>query len=443
MLRLALPMVAVQVGLMAMGVMDTVMVGRVSAVQLAAAALGNVYFFAAAIFGQGVLMALDPVIAQAVGARDLPAVRRGLQRGLLLAAFITVPVSLALLPAAPILAVLRQPADVAPVAAGYAVVSIAGVLPFYVFIVFRQTLQAMHRVAPIVGVIIVANLGNVGLNWVLIFGHAGFPALGTVGAAWATAISRWLMAAGLLAAGWRHLAPHLAPWNAAALAWRPLVRMAGIGAPIGVQHQLEFGIFGAVGVLMGWLGPVAQAGHQVALNLASLTFMVPLGVSAAAAVLVGNAVGRGDEPEARRAAAAALVVGIGFMAVSGGAMIAVPEVFARLYTDQPEVMVIAAMLIPVAGLFQVFDGIQVISIGILRGVADTRTPMVVAMVGFWLVGLPISAWLGLRTDLGPRGLWWGLAAGLAAVAVILLVRVRLRLSRRLERVVVESPVTAA
>jgi len=438
MVRLALPMVVVQVGLMAMGVVDTVMVGRVSAVQLAAAALGNVYFFAVAIFGQGVLMALDPVISQAVGAQDEPAVRRGLQRGLLLAAMITMPVSLALVPAQPVLAALRQPVDVTPVAAGYAVVSIAGVLPFYLFIVFRQTLQAMHRVAPIVGVIALANVANVGLNWAFIFGHAGLPAMGTVGAAWATAISRWLLAVGLVAAGWRHLAPRLVRWDRAVFAGPPLGRMLAIGAPIGIQHQLEFGIFGAVGLLMGWLGPVAQAGHQVALNLASLSFMVPLGVAAAAAVLVGNAVGRGDEPEARRAAAAALAVGVGFMAVSAGAMIGVPGLFARLYTDQREVVAVAAALIPLAGLFQVFDGTQVVSIGILRGVADTRTPMVVAMVGFWLVGLPISAWLGLHTGLGPRGLWWGLVAGLAVVAVILLLRVRARLARRLERVVVEA-----
>ncbi len=438
MLRLALPVVTVQVGLMAMGVVDSMMTGRVSAEALAAVALGNVYFFAVAIFGLGMLMALDPVVAQAVGARDNHAIARALQRGLLLAALVSVPVSLLLLPADPVLRLLRQPETFAGVAAQYAVVSIAGIVPFYVFVVYRQTLQAMHRVAPIVWVIVVANLLNVGLNWAFIFGHLGLPPLGAVGASWAPAISRWVLAAGLLGAGWRALRPYHFPWRPEAFAPAPLLRMAALGAPIGAAHQLEFGIFGVVGVLMGWIGAVAMAGHQIALNLASLTFMVPMGVSGAAAVLVGNAVGRGDEPGARRAAGAALAIGVAFMAVSACGMIGVPELFARLYTNDAAIAAVAVALIPLAGLFQVFDGTQVVSVGILRGVGDTRTPMIVAMIGFWLVGLPISWVLGFRTALGPRGLWWGLVAGLAAVAIILLVRVRVRLARRLDRVVIDA-----
>jgi MATE family multidrug resistance protein len=175
----------------------------------------------------------------------------------------------------------------------------------------------------------------------------------------------------------------------------------------------------------------------VALNLASLTFMVPLGVSTAAAVLVGHAVGRGDAAEARRAAGAALLCGVGFMVASAAVMLTLPGPLARLYTTDAAVAALAASLIPIAGVFQVFDGIQVVSIGILRGVADTRTPMLVNVLGFWLVGLPVSAALGFATAAGPRGLWWGLTAGLVLVALVLLWRARRRLAGDVRRVVID------
>jgi MATE family multidrug resistance protein len=434
MVRLALPVVVVQVGLMAMGVVDTMMVGRVSAEAIAAVALGNVYFFAVAVFGQGTLMALDPIVAQAVGAGDEIAIARGVQRGLVLAVGLSVVTGLLILPAGPVLALLRQPAEVAPVAARYAVVSIAGVLPFYIFVVFRQALQAMHRMAPIVWSIVLANLANVALNWVLVFGHLGAPPMGAVGSAWATAVGRLLLAVVLIVAAWPRLRRFVRPFREDTFALPALKRMFALGWPIGVQISLEFGVFGLVGLLMGWMGTRQMAGHQIALNIASFTFMVPLGVSGAAAVLVGHAVGRGDAAEARRAAAAGLICGAGFMLVSAAGMLAAPAFFARLYTSDVEVAAMAAALIPLAGVFQVFDGIQVVSIGILRGVADTRWPMIVNILGFWLIGLPVSLWLGFRSGLGPRGLWWGLVLGLALVAVMLLLRARNRLDGPMHRV---------
>jgi MATE family multidrug resistance protein len=326
---------------------------------------------------------------------------------------------------------------VADVAAAYARVAIVGILPFYAFGALRQSLQAMHRLAPIVITMAIANLANVGLNYAWIFGRFGFPALGAVGAAWATAVSRWLMLVLLVAWAWPSLRPHLLPVRRAAWAWEPLRRMLALGAPIGMQYELEYGVFAVVGVMMGWMGTVQLAGHQVALNLASLTFMVPLGVSTAAAVLVGHAVGRGDAAEARRAAAAALLCGVGFMTASATVLLTVPGPIARLYTTDAAVAALAASLIPIAGVFQVFDGIQVVSIGILRGVADTRTPMLVNVLGFWLVGLPVSALLGFRAGAGPRGLWWGLTAGLVLVALVLLWRARRRLGDDVSRVMID------
>ena len=437
MLGLAVPVVVVQVGLMAMGVVDTAVVGRVSGQDLAAVALGHLYVMAASAFGFGVLLALDPLVAQAVGAGDEQAITRALQRGLILAAVLAVPGAAALVPGELVFSVLHQPPEVIPIAAGYARISAPGLLPFFAFVVLRQTLQAVERLRPIVLTIVLANLANLGLDLVLVFGLAGAPRLGALGSAWATLACRWLMAVGLLVLARRDLAPHLQRLDRAALRLKPLLATVRIGAPIGGQLQLEMAAFAAVALFMGAFGATQVAAHQVALTLASLTFMVPLGVSGAAAVRVGYAVGAGDATRARGAAAAALVSGAVFMAAMGACFLLLPGVLASMFTDVAEVREVAERLIPVAGFFQIFDGLQVVAIGVLRGTGDTRTPMVVGVLGFWLIGMPISLALAFPLGLGPVGLWWGLVAGLGTVAVMLLVRVRHRFGGEITRLVVE------
>ncbi len=437
-LTLAVPVVTVQVGMMLMGVVDTLMVGHVSPAALAAVALGNLYFFAVAIFGMGVLMGLDPIIAQAVGAQDAPAIARGVQRGMLLAALLSLPAMLLLWPAGAVFAWLEQPADVVPLAATYARLVIPGVLPFLVFAVLRQTLQAMGRLRSIVITIVAANLLNVLLNYALVYGHFGLPPLGVAGSSIATTCSRWIMALALLGLSWPVLRRHLLPVRPEVWLLPPLGRMLRLGAPIGFQFELEYGAFGLTGILMGRLGTNQMAGHQVALNLASLTYMVPLGVSAAVAVLVGQAVGRGDANGARRSARTALAVGATFMVVTGVLFLTIPRTFAGLYTNSEAVLVMAAALLPLAGIFQVFDGIQVVASGVLRGLGDTRSPMVINIIGFWLVGIPTSLYLCFQAGLGARGLWWGLVLGLASVAVILIGRVRHRLQAQMGRVIIDD-----
>ena len=439
MVRLAVPVALVNVGFMFMGVVDTLMVGRVSAEALAAVALGNLYFYVISIFGVGMLMALDPIVAQAVGAGDEPAIARGVQRGLIIALWLTVLTTVALLFAEPVMRVLRQPEAVVAQAAAFDHALIPGMLPFYVFVVLRQTLQAKHRVAAIVLVIVFANVLNAGLNWLFIFGHLGMPARGVMGSGMATSTSRWFMPLLLLAASWRDIRPYLAPWRTDTRDRGALGRTVSLGLPIGLQLMLEYGVFAMAGVMMGWIGTAQLAGHQVALNLASLTFMVPLGVASAAAVLVGNAVGRGDMPEARRAAAAALLLGVGFMVASAAMMLAMPGMLARVYTADAAVLAVAALLIPIAGLFQVFDGTQVVSIGILRGAGDTRVPMLVNVLGYWVLGVPVSWWLGIHQQRGPAGLWWGLTLGLVVVSTILVARVRTKLAAVITRVMIDRP----
>ena len=435
-LRLALPVATVQVGLIFMGAVDTVMVGHVSPRDLASVALGNLYFFMATSFGLGTLFALDPLVSQAFGAGDRAGIARAFQRGFVIALGLAVFSSLLLTPGRPLLAFLRQPADVIPVAADYALASIPGVLPFFCFVVMRQSLQAMGRVGPIVVVIILANLANVFFNWVLIFGNLGAPAMGAVGSGWATTLSRWFMLLTLLGIVWPRIRPYLRPLRPDALDIGPLLRMCRLGVPIGIQFSLEFGVFGAIGILMGTLGTIPMASHQVAINLASITFMMAVGVAQATTVLVGQAVGAGDSEGARRSAGAGLVIGGTVMAFTGAVFLTIPGLLARIYTPDLEVMGLAATLIPVAGIFQIFDGLQAVGSGVLRGVGDTLAPMLVNLVGFWLIGLPVSVYLAFPGGLGPLGLWWGMAVGLGAVALFLLIRVRIRFGRDLTRITI-------
>ncbi len=439
MARLALPIVGVQVGTMTMGVADTIMVGRLSATDLAAVALGNVYFYTVAVFGNGMLMTLDPIVAQAVGAEDAESAARGIQRGFVLAVALALVASLLFLPSGAAFAWLRQPEDVIPPAAGYVFGSIPGMLPFYAFATLRQSLQAMGRVAPIVWTIVAANVLNVFLNWVLVFGNLGAPQMGAVGSAWGSSAARWFMAALLLALSWRVLGPFLARVRREAFDPFALGRMIRLGTPLGFQQQLEFGAFSLIGVMMGWLGTATMAGHQVALNLAALAFMVPLGIAGAAAVLVGRAVGREDMAEARRAAGAGIFLGGGFMVLTACAFLGAPGALARIYTADAGVLAVAVALLPIAGIFQVADGLQAVAAGVLRGAGDTRSPFVFNALGFWVFGIPVSAALAFGAGLGARGLWWGLAAGLGAVAVLLFVRVRRLLTRGVGRVQVDDP----
>jgi len=292
----------------------------------------------------------------------------------------------------------------------------------------------MHRVAPIVWTVVAANLVNAGCNWVFVYGHLGSPALGVSGSAVATAIGRWLMLVLLLAMAWRELEPHLVPLRRGIFEWPAIARMLAIGTPIGGQQMLEAGAFGAIGLLMGLIGTVAVAAHQIAITLAAFTFMVPLGVGSAAAVRVGHAIGAGDDARARAAIRAAYVCGVGFMAITAIVFLTMPRLLASAFTGDSRVIALAAALIPIAGFFQVFDGAQAVGAGVLRGAGDTTAPLLVMLAAYWLLGVPVSAYLGFRTTMGAAGLWWGFVCSLAAVAIFLGVRIRILFGRRLERV---------
>jgi MATE family multidrug resistance protein len=428
-------MVLVQVGMMSMGFVDTVMVGHVSAAVLAAVGLGNIYFFNISIFGTGTLMALDPLVSQAIGAKDDRSIAIATQRGAILALGISIVTILAFLPSASVLRALGQQESLIGETSAYIIISAGGVVPFFAFVVFRQTLQALGHIKPLVWTIVLSNILNAALNWVFVYGHLGSPALAARGSAIATLISRWLMTFALFYFARKELIPRFRPIVRGVADRTALWSMLKLGAPIGAQQMLEALAFGAVGLMMGHLGQNEIAAHQAAINLAALTFMVPVGVGAAAAVRVGRAVGAGDSAGARAAAHAAYICGVGFMCVTALGFLLFPRPLATMMASgDATVVAIAATLIPVAGIFQVFDGGQAVGAGVLRGLGDTRVPLISMLAGYWLLGLPISVWLGFHTRMREVGLWSGFVVSLGVVALFLLLRIRVLMSREMRRV---------
>lgn len=430
--RLAAPVALTQLGMMLMGVVDTMMLGHLSAEALAAGALGHVITITVLILGYGVLNALDPLIAQAYGAGDAAAIGGHLQRGFVMAAVLTVPFTLLLLDVEPVLLMTGQPPGVSAQAASYIRGILWGGLPYFIFVVLRQTLQAMSFVRPAAIAIVIGNVVNGIANWALIYGNLGMPALGVRGSAYATSLSRLVMFAYLLWAARRLLAPYWRGFTAEAFRGHRL--MLRIGIPIGLHNAAELLIFTAAALLLGRIGVHELAGHQVAINLASVSFMVPLGISGAAATRVGNAIGRGDMPAARRAAAVCLFLGAAAMSFFALLFAVLPGPLAGLYTEDPAVLRVVLALLPIAAMFQIFDGLQVVGAGVLRGAADTTFPAVVVLIGYWVLGLPVGWHLAFDQGMGARGLWWGFTVALLVMAVLFLLRIAVRFRGDLRRV---------
>ena len=430
MLRLATPVILVQVGMVLMGAVDTMMLGRVSETDLAAGAIGNALSIAVIWSFIGILLAIDPMAAQAFGAGDHRRISRVLCRGVGMAVLLSAPATLIVIALGRVLPVTHQPQAIIEPATAYVRGIGPGVIAFLLFMCLRQTLQAMSIVRPALISIVVANVFNALANWALIFGNLGFPALGVRGSAYATSGSRWVMLIVIAVFGWRHLRPYVGGWRLSWLRPAALRHFLWVGVPIAVQVSLEVTVFSFAAVLIGRLGEAELSGHQVAISLASISFMVPLGFAGAATTRVGNAIGRRDQVAARRSALVCLSLGAGVMTAFGLVFFSLPQLLARAFSDVPGVIASAAALIPIAGLFQVADGLQVAAAGVLRGAADTRFPAGVALVGYWVVGMPVGAWLTFERGLGPSGVWWGLTFGLVFVAIFLAFRVRWRLWRR-------------
>ena len=422
MLTLAVPVVVAEIGWIAMGTVDILMVGSLGPEAIGAVGVGSMLFMALAVFGVGVLLGLDTFIAQAYGARRMEECHRWLVHGVVMSAALAVPltvvawVGIAYLDRwgfDPVVLGLTEP---------YLRIVTWSAWPLLLYVALRRYVQAMGVVTPIMITLLTANLFNVAANWVLIHGNLGAPALGVNGAGWATCISRVYLAVGLLVVVVRHDARtghglRRASW---AIERARMARLFWLGLPAACQVTLEVGVFSAATALAGRLAPVALAAHQITLNMASVTFMVPLGMASAAAVRVGHAIGRRDAAGAGQAGWTAVMLGTLVMAGAAAVFLLIPASLMRLFTTDLTVVDIGVTLLFVAAIFQLFDGLQGVLTGALRGLGDTRTPMLCNLAGHWAFGLPLGYTICFVWERGVIGLWIGLSAGLIVVSLVLL-----------------------
>ncbi|HEY7055982.1 MAG TPA: MATE family efflux transporter [Vicinamibacterales bacterium] len=423
MLALAAPVVMAELGWVTMGIVDTVMVGGLGADAIGAVGLASMLFLAVAIFAMGLLLGLDPLVAQAFGASRLDECHRWLVDGVWLCGLVAVPVIAGLLLLSASLDAWGLPAGVLRLTRPYLAILTWSLPPLLLYVAFRRYLQGLAIVRPVMVALVVANIVNAAANWVLIHGHLGAPAMGVRGSAWATLTARVFMALWLLLVVMktdRETVPRLRETSLGFDAGR-LRRLFALGLPAAGQAVLEVGVFAAATALAARVSADALAAHQIALNMAAFTFMVPFGLASAAAVRVGHAVGRRDARGVASAGWTAIGIGVGFMTAAAIVFLAVPGPLIRVFTKDPDVVRTGVALLFVAAVFQLFDGLQGVTTGVLRGLADTRTPMIWNLVGHWILGLPLGYVLCFTVGMGVVGLWWGLSAGLMVCGVALLV----------------------
>lgn len=429
--RLAAPLVGANLLQMGVWAIDVVFVARLSTVEFAAATLG-VFVFSLIMWALvGLTTACAPVIAAELGRRRhaVREVRRSFRMAMWLAVAAGIPFTLLLLAGEPLLLLAGQQPDVAARAGDFLRVIAAALLPALFAAVMRTVAAALGRPGWAMAVTTLALGVGLLANWLLVFGNAGFPALGLEGSALASVITT--AATTLAFALILVLDPKLRRYRLFGKWWRPewrrLAEIARLGVPIALTFTLEGALFGGAAVLMGLIGVTEVAAHAVALNIAALAFQVPLGLSQAATIRVGLAYGARDPGWIARAGWVAIVIGIGFMTVTALLMYAMPRALIGIYLDtdavaQAAVVALATRLLAVAALFQLFDGAQAVAAGVLRGLQDTRVPMLVAGVGYWGIGFVTAVLLGFVWRWGAVGIWAGLLTGLMAVSILLLWR---------------------
>jgi multidrug resistance protein, MATE family len=416
-LKLATPLGLAQAGQALMGVVDTAVVGRLSDVAQGAVGLGTGLCFAFATLGVGVMLSFDPLVSQAIGAGHVARARtlywQAVWMALLAGTVLAAPLWLSPL--------LLEPCGVDPAvahgAAEYVAWRVPQLMAFLLFMAARTYLQSTGRGAPIFVSMVLANVANFGLDVVLVFGAGPIPPLGIAGASIATTMCTWLQLGMLLLV----LGPR-PEGSTRKLDVATLKQAFSLGLPIGLQLLAEVGVFVLAGVFAGKLGPTAIAAHQIAITWASMSFSMSVGIGSAAATRVGWAIGGRDLTGARRSGLVAIAAGTAWMSASAVVFLLFPGVLARMMTPNPAVLEVAVALLGVAAVFQISDGLQAVGAGALRGTGDTRFSFVANVIGHWLVGAPVAIYCGIHLKMGVVGLWWGLSAGLTAVAIALVLR---------------------
>jgi len=425
-IKLAAPIILTQLAQMSMTFVDTIMVGRLGQQELAGVAVGGAVFFPLVIMTLGILMGVSPMVSQAYGARDHLSAGRAVRQGLWLGTLLAIPSCLVMWNGATLLSWAGQEKEIVLLGKEYLHAILWGVLPLLWFGVLRHFIEALSRPRVVMIITLGGVLLNIGANYVLMYGKLGFPALGLAGCGWASTLVMWTMF--LVMAAFIRKDQALGLYGIFSRLSRPdwhyFSQLFRLGWPIGVMQGLEVGLFSTTALLMGLFSTVVLAAHQMTLQCAAFAFMIPLGLSLAVSVRVGQAVGREDLQGARRAGYVGIGLGASFMMITAICFWSFPRFFISLFLDvdspvNREVVLQAIALLSVAAVFQVSDGIQVTAAGALRGLKDTRAPMIVALVSYWVVGLSSGYLFGFQLDMEGVGLWWGLVLGLTTAAILL------------------------
>jgi MATE family multidrug resistance protein len=431
MLILAGPMIASQLLQMSMGFVDTLMVGRLGPASLAAVSLGGAIYHPLFLICGGVMSAVSPIVSQSHGAGESDPIIRTVRQGLWLATGLAVPGILVMWNVEPFLLAIGIEPAVAVQTQGYLRAVSFAFVPGLWYWVLRHSVEALGRPRPVMVITFVGAVTNGVMNYILMFGKLGFPAMGLVGTGWSTTIVVFVIFFSLVlfVRSQRALAGFDVftqfDWPDAPY----LRRIFRLGWPIGIMFGIETGLFAAAAFLMGRIGTNELAAHQIALQCAAFTFMVPLGLAFASTIRVGFETGAGNPTGARAAGYTGMILSAAVMAVFAVLFVVAPRPILGLYIDLSDVanagvVELGVVLLSLAAVFQIFDGVQIASAGALRGLHDTRIPMVIGFVSYWLVGLTLSYMLGFTFGLGPGGIWWGLVSGLATAAVLLGLRFR-------------------
>lgn len=431
--HLAYPVMLSQLGQVSVGVADSMMVGRLGALPLAAASLGNSIFFVLMMFGIGISMGITPLISVADGKGKTKRIARLFSHGLWINVATSILLTIVVLGLSQGLHFLNQPDEVVVLAIPYLLIITASLFPMMVFQTYKQMAEGLSQTKQAMYITILCNVINVFLNWVLIWGYLGAPALGLNGAGWATLISRVLMM--LMMGGYVFYSQRYQIFQLSLSirnASLPMLsRILKIGVPTGFQFIFEVSAFSAAAIMMGWIGVNALAGHQIALNLASISYMMATGLATAGMIRVSNQIGRGNIKAMREAGMVVFGMVIVFMFSAAVLFIGARFYLPTLYIDDPEVISLSASLLIIAGFFQLSDGVQVVGLGVLRGMEDVKVPTLVTLMAYWVLGLPLGYLFAFELGMEEKGIWYGLLIGLSITALLLFYRFHTLSKKRL------------
>ena len=413
-------------------VADSMMVGRIGKEPLAGSSFANSIFVIFLVMGIGMSYAITPQTAQADGEKNIPKLTEILKHGILINTLFGVLLAVIILSGKNLLWFFNQPEIVVELALPYLVIITYSLLPFMLYQAFRQFAEGLGFTKQAMYITVAGNILNIILNYILIFGKLGFEPMGLLGAGVATLISRIVMA--LLMISFVYFNHRFTQyWHAfkyGNFSWTLIKINLNLGFPMAFQFIFEVSTFSLAAIMIGWMGTTQLAAHQIAINMASISYMISLGIAAAATIRVGNQLGQKDYKTMRNAAMTCFIMAIGFMSFTAIVFILGRYFLPTLYIEDTYVIHQAAILLIIAGLFQLSDGVQVIALGALRGMSDVKIPTLITLVAYWIIGLPLGYLFGFTLNQGALGVWYGLLAGLTIAAVLLFIRFN-NLSRNL------------